>query len=135
MPFLYSFSRYFLNFPYYLLISVGSNCTTLALPLTFWGFAFGRVGGTKSCQHEANAGAGYKTSNLHVTPPDAKPVLAAGIYFVILFVARFNMQFNLFDSPIVVTRSRRNAVGSQGRCSRPSKYVFGKQLVIGKTVD
>jgi len=40
---------------------------------------FGRVGGTKSCQHEANAGAGDKTSNLQVIPPDAKPVLAVVI--------------------------------------------------------
>ena len=36
----------------------------VALALTFWGFAFGRV-------------SEHKASSFHVTPPDAKPVLPA----------------------------------------------------------
>ncbi len=56
-----------------------------------WGFAFGRVGGTKSCQHEANAGAGYKDSNLHVTQPDAKPVLAAVLIWSVFCIPKNNL--------------------------------------------
>ncbi len=53
-----------------------------------WGFAFGRVGGTKSCQPEMNAGAGYKVPSLYVRPPDAKPVLAAGVLVIRLNFAK-----------------------------------------------
>lgn len=52
----------------------------LHLAVTDWRFAFGRVGGTKSCQHEANAGVGYEAPNLHITPPDVKPVLT--LFFI-----------------------------------------------------
>lgn len=52
----------------------------LHLAVTDWRFAFGRVGGTKSCQPETNATAGDKTSSLHAAPPDVKPLLAAGIF-------------------------------------------------------
>jgi|GEM_PF-6157881 hypothetical protein len=51
----------------------------LTWQLTFLGFAFGRVGGTNSREHEMNAGASYKAPNLQVNPPDAKPVLATVI--------------------------------------------------------
>ncbi len=40
-------------------------------------------------------GAGYKTSNLPVTPPDAKPVLLAGVLFT--------MSFSSFLSTVTVS--------------------------------
>ena len=48
----------------------------------------------KSCQTETNAGAGYKVTSLHDTPPDAKPVLAARGYFILLSL--FFLIFLLF---------------------------------------
>lgn len=52
---------------------------------TVLGFALRRVFGTQSCQPALNLKKNHKVTSLHVTPPDAKPVLGVGFTFSVSF--------------------------------------------------